>query len=572
MSPVVLDQDGHTVENFQILNEQKDDSRFTASLKYEGQETFRLGEIQLFDAPHGYEGDCEVYGEGYQMLTQSEGTLSQRQALTKYTDEGHYRLPSPQGMATVHNLLHFEPMSADSRLLAFSSCRRFAGEFRYDGQSLQIALCGDGILVEPGDVLELEDFIEIQGPREKCFQILGQEMAQNHPILTWSQRPTGWCSWYCYGPEVTEQDITDNMAALGSMKTPLDYIQIDDGYQAAMGDWLLQDKAFPTPIKDLCQNIRSAGKKPAIWIAPFIAEEGSKLFQEHPEYFVQDDEGKPLRSDRITFGGWRRGPWYMLDGTHPEARDYLRHVVKTMRDEWGVAYFKMDANVWGALGGRYHDPKAGRVEAYRRGMEAIVDEVGKDCFLLGCNAPMWPSLGLVHGMRVTGDVFRSNHHFYVLAREGLYRNWQHGTLWLNDPDCIVLDNLVVEQITPGGDVEAYPPLTQEAFLYHATYIAATGGMLLSGDRLPSFSPRGQEILDKVAALPGEAALFSGTDFERGELQSDEGHWLFLLNHDENESRQYSLPQGAQAYLLPKTALLKEDSLELPPFSGAIFSL
>ena len=44
-----------------------------------------------------------------------------------------------------------------------------------------------------------------------------------------------------------------------------------------------------------------------------------------------------------------------------------------MRQEWGCTYFKLDANFWGAMhGGRFHDPKATRVEAYRRGMQAVL--------------------------------------------------------------------------------------------------------------------------------------------------------------------------------------------------------
>ena len=43
-----------------------------------------------------------------------------------------------------------------------------------------------------------------------------------------------------------------------------------------------------------------------------------------------------------------------------------------MRRDWGCTYFKLDANFWGAMhGGRFHDAHATRVEAYRRGMDAI---------------------------------------------------------------------------------------------------------------------------------------------------------------------------------------------------------
>ena len=150
------------------------------------------------------------------------------------------------------------------------------------------------------------------------------------------------------------------------------------------------------------------GFEPAIWVAPFIAEAKSNLFQQHPDWFVKDDAGKPLlRSDKVTFGGWRRGPWYVLDGTHPQVQQHYENLFRTMRREWGCTYFKLDANFWGAIhGGRFHDPRATRVEAYRRGMQAIL-RGADDGFILGCNHPIWASVGLIHGSRSSNDIKRT---------------------------------------------------------------------------------------------------------------------------------------------------------------------
>jgi alpha-galactosidase len=80
-------------------------------------------------------------------------------------------------------------------------------------------------------------------------------------------------------------------------------------------------------------------------------------------------------ADRVTFGEWRHGPWYALDGTHPEVQRHIENLFRTMRRDWGCAYFKLDANFWGAMhGGFFHDPKATRIEAYRRGIRAILSE------------------------------------------------------------------------------------------------------------------------------------------------------------------------------------------------------
>jgi len=51
--------------------------------------------------------------------------------------------------------------------------------------------------------------------------------------------------------------------------------------------------------------------------------------------------------------------------------------------------FKLDGNFWAAIhGGRFNDRRATRIEAYRRGMQAILRGAGYS-FVLGCNHPIW---------------------------------------------------------------------------------------------------------------------------------------------------------------------------------------
>jgi alpha-galactosidase len=204
-----------------------------------------------------------------------------------------------------------------------------------------------------------------------------------------------------------------------------------------MGDWLETGSAFGGNVQRVLAEIRRRGFQPAIWVAPFIAEEASHVFQQHRDWFVKDDRGAPLRSDRVTFGGWRHGPWYALDGTHPEVQRHFEQLFHTMRNAWGCTYFKLDANFWGAIhGGRFHDAHATRVDAYRRGMQAILRGAG-DAFILGCNHPLWPSIGVVHGSRSSNDIKRAWDRVCSTARQNLRRNWQNGRLWWNDPDAIV---------------------------------------------------------------------------------------------------------------------------------------
>jgi alpha-galactosidase len=120
-------------------------------------------------------------------------------------------------------------------------------------------------------------------------------------------------------------------------------------------------QGFGGDVVSVLKEIRKRGFEPAIWVAPFIAEESSHLFRQHPDWFTKDADGKPLGAK--TFAGWRHAPWYALDGTHPEVKKHFEQLFRVMQRDWGCAYFKLDANFWDAMhGGQFHHPKATRVE------------------------------------------------------------------------------------------------------------------------------------------------------------------------------------------------------------------
>jgi alpha-galactosidase len=479
-----------------------------------GSRPVRIREVVLFDVLHGLPPETALYGEGFQMLSQTGGTLGKPTDIGDYTDVRHYKLPSPEGARVVYGLLTLAPRSGPRLLLAFTSCRRFSGELRVRPESLQVVLDAEGQELAPGASWELEGFLFLSGGgREEQLARLAERLAESHPPLRFPAPPAGWCSWYCFGPRVTAQQVLDNLGTIAKSAPGLKYVQIDDGYQPAMGDWLETGPAFGGGVQDVLKKIRERGFEPAIWVAPFVAEEGSTVFRQHPEWFVKGGDGRPLRSDRVTFGGWRRGPWYALDGTHPEAQRHLEHVFRTMRESWGCTYFKLDANFWGAIhGGTFHDDKATRIEAYRRGMDAVRRGAG-DAFILGCNQPMWASLGLVHGSRSSNDIKRAWDRIAGTARQNLMRNWQNGRLWWNDADALVLT----------GD------LTEDEIRFHATVVYASGGLVLSGDDLTVLPPQRMAMLRRLLPPGGVAARFEDDSLRVGSIDLPGRRVVCLLN-------------------------------------------
>jgi alpha-galactosidase len=535
----------------------------TLALRNESAVGVRVKEVAVFCSELPLASTTPAYGEGYNMLSQYAGPVADLRCLTPHSDGGHYKLPQQPDRQTVYNLLLLMPPDTDAALIGFASCKRFAGEIRLSEQSLELVLDLEGQEIAAGAELELEAVFAATGEREALLAAFGDEISRRQPPLPWPEVPTGWCSWYCYGPDVTEQDVFDNLETIRQRFPELKYIQLDDGYQAHMGDWLDQHPNFPRPIRDLCHRIKDAGFEPAIWVAPFIADADSALLRDHPDWFVQDEAGHPLPSNRDSFGGWRFAPWYMLDGTHPEAQEYLRHVFRTMRQEWQCTYFKLDANMWGALpSGRRYDPKATRVDAYRAGMQAVLEGAGPDSFILGCNAPMWPSIGVVHGMRTTGDIHRSWNAFTGLAEQGFYRNWQNHRLWINDPDCLVMANLINEVVGPDGQPSTNSTdISEDEFSFHAAYILASGGMVLASDRMMELNEAHAARLAKLVPPTGKAARFDDHRFELGRIPHADGEIVCLFNWGD-EARVAELPAASCTDFWTGEAV--SGTLTLPP--------
>jgi len=289
--------------------------------------------------------------------------------------------------------------------------------------------------------------------------------------------PTIWCSWYHYFTKVTERDILENLDAIEQLQLPVDVVQLDDGYQAELGDWLSLSGRFRS-LRDLVARIRDQGRRAGIWTAPFLVGGRSQLYAQHPDWLVED-----------AFAGrnWDQD-LFALDITHPDAAEYLHRVFSTFR-ELGIDFFKIDFLYAGALDGRryQHVPP---VEAYRRGLRLVRDAIGLDAYLLGCGAPILPSVGLVDAMRVSpdtgpayqpphGDLSQPSVRAAMLSGQG--RAWQHGRFWVNDPDCLIARPQVERRENWAAHVERY------------------GGLRGSSDRLRDLDQWGVQTTHQLLA-------------------------------------------------------------------------
>ncbi len=268
--------------------------------------------------------------------------------------------------------------------------------------------------------------VEVHGGLEDALISFGDELgttlgARPRPA------PTVWCSWYHYFLDVSPDDILENLQEIEYHDLPVDVVQIDDGWNAGVGDWLASSPRF-TSVTNISDRIHDSGRRPGIWLAPFIAGANSELAREHPDWLVGD-----------AGHNWKQ-QLFGLDLTHPGVQGYLRRVFEALREQ-GYDYFKLDFLYGGALPGRRHLHQS-PVEAYRTGLQVIREAVGPSAHLTACGAPILPSVGLVDAMRVSADTFNptdpDNGEDVLRGRPAIEaRAWQQGRLWVNDPDCLV---------------------------------------------------------------------------------------------------------------------------------------
>lgn len=172
-------------------------------------------------------------------------------------------------------------------------------------------------------------------------QVLNNEIAtytRKHlgtRLSTLRQKPTFvYNTWEPFNKDINESLIRElaKAAAEAGMK---EFI-IDDGWTSSYGDWIVDKKKFPNGLKPVFDYIKSLGMKPGLWISVGSASVESKVFQEHPEYFVRDRNGDftSLHAEGITdkMTACFATGWY----------DYIKNILLEMVNDHGLEYLKLD--------------------------------------------------------------------------------------------------------------------------------------------------------------------------------------------------------------------------------------
>jgi alpha-galactosidase len=367
-------------------------------------------------------------------------------------------------------------------------------EAELDGIAVRALL--DGVVLPAGAARSLDPIWLADGDAGTRYSDFASLWGLEAGARIAAPAPLGWCSWYQYFSAVAPDDVRANLAALAGRG--FEVVQVDDGYQRAIGDWRSTTDEWAGALPSLVHEIRHAGLDAGIWTAPFLLGPNSEVLAEHPEWVtIHEPTGYPSKAmhNGGNWGGWT----VALDTTRPDVLDHLRETYAALVDD-GFDYHKIDFCFAASLPARRHDPTRTRAESLRLGLEAVREGIGDRSFLLGCGCPFGPAVGVVDAMRVSADVSPSweppNHWpgLYEAApaavnaiAASVLRAPLHRRLFINDPDCLLL-----------RPTDTRLDAGQRSFL--AAVITGTGAFTLISDDVRRYTDAEWGLLEALRAV------------------------------------------------------------------------
>lgn len=142
-----------------------------------------------------------------------------------------------------------------------------------------------------------------------------------------------WCAWG-YDRDFTVAEIEGTYAKVRDLG--FKWAVLDDGWQTNEGDWDLNPRKFRSDADMIAfaSNIRAAGLKPRLWLAPLAVDPGSDLLHDHTDMLLLDENGAV---QDVTW--WNA--FYLCPAYQP-TRDYTQALIRRIIGEWGYEGLKLD--------------------------------------------------------------------------------------------------------------------------------------------------------------------------------------------------------------------------------------
>ena len=212
--------------------------------------------------------------------------------------------------------------------------------------------------LEPGEKWESpKTFVAVYSDCDDGFEIINGDLNflvtkyMGARIVQLKDKPVFvYNTWYPFRTFLSDTLILS--VAKAAAECGIQEFIIDDGWQVNFGgntsekawggnygDWIVDEKKFPGGLKPTFDYIRSLGMKPGLWISIGSATADSRVFKDHPEWFVKNRNnqlGNLHSSEASDF-------YTCCFGT--EWKDYIKNVILKLVREYGLAYAKLDLSV-----------------------------------------------------------------------------------------------------------------------------------------------------------------------------------------------------------------------------------
>jgi len=259
-----------------------------------------------------------------------------------------------------------------------------------------------------------------------------------------AQPAQGWTSWYHYYRDIATDTILKNLRAFEQHQIPIQIFQIDDGFQKSVGEWTQTNPRFPQGMKAIADSIHSKKINAGLWLAPYIAEKKSALYEHHKDWLLKNDKGKMVKAGyNPLWSGW----YYPLDIYNKEVQQYLKNTFDTVLNTQGYDMVKLDFLFAACI--NPPDDKT-RGEVMFDAMLMLRQWCGEK-YILGCGVPLGTAFHLVDYCRISSDIhmkweqkmlklldMRERLSVWNTITSNIGRRHLDGNMFLNDPDVFVL--------------------------------------------------------------------------------------------------------------------------------------
>lgn len=380
------------------------------------------------------------------------------------------------------------------------------------------------------------DYICIYSTKDDYYQAVDKytkKVAELMGVKQVKQSLFGYCTWYYYGPNISEQSVLKDIEQVKKHKEiPYQLFQIDDGWFKCRGEFTENEKF--SSMQNLSKKIKDSGFIPGIWVSPHAVSKDSDIYKNHKDWLVKTANGDVH-------------PACALDFSHPEVKKWLYDLFFKLTKEYGYEYIKVDLIAPVMCAGKYYDAHFNSLKNYRESMRIIRQAVGQNVFILACTAPIMASVGLADGVRTSVDIFERYSSLLDVFSRSLNRCYLNDNLLVNDPDCVLIRKKENEDeecfrncIRNDSEIQTY-----------LTAILATGGPIIHSDKLSLLSKEQLDLINSLSINNKFAkcknfideSIPSSLDFGRyGEVEV-----VAFINWGENQTKEFILDKKGYVF-------------------------